>query len=159
MHPPVTLTSLEPGQRRVMQLAALLPALALLAVSAGIGAALFAKDVPLPWLPAALAVPAVLFLVLVMPVRAYRAWGWALAEDELHVAHGLWSRVHTVVPLSRVQHLDVAQGPVERANGVARLIVHTAGTAHATVTLPGISRDTAEQLRDVIRAQIRSEPW
>jgi uncharacterized protein len=36
--------------------------------------------------------------------------------------------------------------------------VHTAGTSHATVTLPGITRDTAEALRDRIREHIRTDP-
>jgi hypothetical protein len=61
--------------------------------------------------------------------------------------------------LARVQHLDVAQGPLERTFGVARLILHTAGTSHAIVVLPGISRPTAEELRDTIRAHIRAEIW
>lgn len=63
------------------------------------------------------------------------------------------------MPLTRVQHTDVAQGTIERANGVARLMLHTAGTAHAVVVLPGISREAAEQLRDTIRAAIRMETW
>ncbi|GAA3718661.1 hypothetical protein GCM10022268_28690 [Sphingomonas cynarae] len=64
-----------------------------------------------------------------------------------------------MVPLSRVQHIDVSQGPVERAFGVARLILHTAGTSHAVVVLPGLSRVKAEELRDSIRVRIRPEAW
>jgi membrane protein YdbS with pleckstrin-like domain len=156
---PVALNPLEPGQRRVMFLHAMVPATAMLAAAGGIGAALFA-GAGLPfWLPFLIAVPAAAWTALIAPSRRFAAWGWALAEDELHLACGVLTKTHTIVPLSRVQHLDVAQGPVERANGVARLVVHTAGTAHATVVLPGISRTTAEALRDTIRQHIRADPW
>lgn len=77
--------------------------------------------------------------------------------DELQVARGIWTQVHTVVPLDRVQHIDISQGPVERGCGVCRLVVHTAGTLHSQVVLPGLSRPRAEEMRDEIRARIRQE--
>jgi membrane protein YdbS with pleckstrin-like domain len=77
--------------------------------------------------------------------------------DELQVRHGVLVQVHTVVPLDRVQHIDIAQGPLERAFGVSRLIVHTAGTLHSQVTVPGLLRRTAEAMRDEIRVRIRQE--
>lgn len=157
---PVPLTPLEPGQRRVMHVHAIIPALAMIAAGIGSGVGLgHALDWAFFWPPIVLLLPLAWWTVLVAPRRRWAAWGWARADDELHVAWGVWTQVHTIVPLSRVQHIDVSQGPLERANGVARLIVHTAGTAYATVVLPGITRDTAEHLRDTIRRQIRSDPW
>ncbi|QNQ08370.1 PH domain-containing protein [Sphingomonas alpina] len=156
---PVPLAPLETGQRIVMHVAALVPSLALAA--GGLAAGYAARtEFAWPGWPIALTLGLVaLWSLVVAPRRRWAAWGWALDENELHVAHGVWTRVHTVVPLGRVQHIDVAQGPLERALGVARLVLHTAGTAHATVTLPGVSRATAESLRDTIRAHIKAEQW
>jgi membrane protein YdbS with pleckstrin-like domain len=70
----------------------------------------------------------------------------------------VWTQIDTTVPLRRVQHLDVAQGPLERLFGVTRLVLHTAGTANSEVVLPGLTRATAEAYRDDIRAHIRQEP-
>src|SRR3712207_7159370 len=42
------------------------------------------------------------------------ALGYALDGEELRVARGVWTRIETIVPLARVQHIDVAQGPLER---------------------------------------------
>lgn len=157
--PPLALNPLEPGQRRVMHIAAAVPSLLLAAGGFGLGM-IVEDQMGWPWWPPFTAAALVaLWSVAIAPSRRFRAWGWAMAEDELHVAHGVWTQVHTIVPLARVQHIDVAQGPLERANGVARLIVHTAGTAHATVVLPGITRETAESLRDTIREHIRADPW
>jgi hypothetical protein len=90
------------------------------------------------------------------PWRRYRALGYALDVEELHVAWGVWIRTETVVPLRRVQHIDVSQGPVERMFGVSRLVLHTAGTLNSLVVVPGLARETAESIRDEIRARIRS---
>jgi uncharacterized protein len=159
MHSPPALQPLEPGQRWVMYLESLPIAIAMVAGGTGIGFAL-REGLGTPfWMLLPAVVPVALWLALIAPWRRFLAWGWALEDEELHVAWGIWTQVHTIVPLGRVQHLDVAQGPVERAFGVARLIVHTAGTAHSTVTLPGLRRDTAERLRDTIRQHIRSDPW
>jgi uncharacterized protein len=100
-----------------------------------------------------LALAACLFL----PPRRYRAWGYREGEDELHIRHGLMFRGRIVVPFVRVQHLDIAQGPVERRFGLARLILHTAGTRSAAIPLPGLAHKDAEELRDRIRAQMRKD--
>ncbi|MBU2166418.1 MAG: PH domain-containing protein [Alphaproteobacteria bacterium] len=91
--------------------------------------------------------------------RRWRRWGYAFTERELHIAHGWLVRVHTVVPVSRVQHIDVSQGPLERGAGVATLSLHTAGTENSLVALPGIRRQRAEEIRDAIRDRISDAPW
>ncbi len=61
------------------------------------------------------------------------------------------------MPFGRVQHIDVAQGPIERQFGVARLILHTAGTRSSAVGLPGLDTGEAGRIRDVIRSRIRQD--
>ena len=98
-----------------------------------------------------------LVAVLFLPRRRWRAWGYREEEDELHIRHGLLVRTRTLVPFGRVQHIDVAQGPVERRFGLATLILHTAGTRGAAVPLPGLPHAEAERMRDRIRAKIRQD--
>lgn len=98
-----------------------------------------------------------LLALLVLPGRRYRSWGYANGEDELTVKHGLMLRRVTVVPFGRVQHIDVAQGPLQRMLGLATLVLNTAGTRGAAVHLPGLLHAQAEALRDHIRAKIRQD--
>jgi membrane protein YdbS with pleckstrin-like domain len=82
------------------------------------------------------------------PAIAYTHAGWRLDADGLEIRRGVvWRRIINV-PRSRVQHTDVSQGPLERSYELSTLIVHTAGTEHARVGLPGLSRDQALHLRD-----------
>ena len=149
---------LQRGQLGVLLTQSLLFAL-VVGIAASIADRVLHENVGLP--AGAVMLPVLLLLVyptLIGPLRRFAAWGYAMDEEELHVAHGLWTHIHTVVPLARIQHIDVSQGPVERLWGVSRLVVHTAGTLHSRVALPGLTRPTAEAMRDRIRARIRQEP-
>ena len=98
-----------------------------------------------------------LVALLVIPPRRYRRWAYHEGEDELQILRGMLIRVRTIVPFGRVQHIDVAQGPIQRPFGLATLVLHTAGTHGASVQLPGLGHDDAEALRDRIRAKIRQD--
>jgi membrane protein YdbS with pleckstrin-like domain len=81
------------------------------------------------------------------PVR-YRHISYLLDERGIRIRRGVVWRSAVTVPRSRVQHTDVSQGPIERALGLATLIVHTAGTQHASVSLGGLRREEALRIRD-----------
>lgn len=98
-----------------------------------------------------------LLAIVWLPIRRYRAWGYREGDDELHIRSGLWTRVRTAVPFGRVQHIDISQGPIERAYGLATLILNTAGTRGSSVPLPGLLQAEAERMRDQIRMQIRQD--
>ena len=105
------------------------------------------------------AIPGLVFVLglaalIFVPARRYRAWRSAERDDELHIRHGLLVRVQTAVPFARVQHIDVAQGPVERRFGLARLILHTAGTRGASIPLPGLAHAEAVRLEPVVLKRV-----
>jgi membrane protein YdbS with pleckstrin-like domain len=147
------LSSLDPAYTKVVRLhggIALLPLLA--------GAIAIEMDDLLPtgliFVPFALLA---LLLVGLMPVRRWRSRGFEMGADRLRVVKGVLFHADTVVPFSRVQHIDVEQGPLERAYGIARLILHTAGTHNSSVTLPGLAHADAVAMREAIRAHLQRE--
>lgn len=92
-----------------------------------------------------------------MPLRRYHARGYQMGADRLRVARGLIFRSDTVVPFGRVQHIDVHQGPIERAYGLGTLVLHTAGNHNASVSLPGLAHSDALAMREDIRAHVKRE--
>lgn len=75
---------------------------------------------------------------------------WRLDDIGLHVRRGLIWHVEALVPRSRVQHLDVERGPLERQFALATLVVHTAGTQTAALRLSGLHDPDAVALRDAL---------
>jgi len=149
---------LELGQLSVMRVRGAVTALVLLAAAAIAELALLDRAMPHGLILGVAVLPA-FWIAGIAPKRRWRAWGYRAGESDLELAHGVWTQVRTLVPLDRVQHIDISQGPLERAFAVCRLVLHTAGTAHSLVVLPGLSRATAERMRDEIRARIGEEKW
>ena len=85
-----------------------------------------------------------------LPKKAYDRAGWCLTPSGLEIRRGIWWRSQISVPLARVQHTDVHQGPLMRRFGLAKLIVHTAGTSNSAVELNGLNFATAQRLRDAL---------
>ncbi len=113
------------------------------------------------WLPFAV-LPALLFLVgfvisYWIPTMRHKFWRYSLQDTELVLIRGIFNRVHTIVPLKRIQHLDVSQDIFEREYDLGKLIVHTAGTRSSTVMLPGLAIEKAEKLRDDMKKVITDE--
>jgi membrane protein YdbS with pleckstrin-like domain len=151
------LRPLEPAYTHVMRIS-----LALAALPMAIGACAFdwlvLREEALSWgLLSVVAVLIAAFAVAILPGRKYARWGYAMLDDRIRIARGYLFHIDTVVPFVRVQHIDVGQGPIERAFGLSHLIVHTAGTHNSTVTLPGLASDDAAAMRDTIRRQIQSD--
>lgn len=155
----IPLEPIERGQLHVMRIRALF-FLAMMMVPAVIVPFLAlpflfeAWGVPL-WTPAAVVLVLGLYL-MASAARRWRRWGYAFTGRELHVASGWLVHVHTIVPVARVQHIDVVQGALQRLFGVSTLVLHTAGTDHSVVALPGVTRGTAEEIRNAIRVTIGS---
>ncbi len=97
------------------------------------------------------------FILVFLPQRRWRRWGFSDSDEQLRVARGWMFRTDTIVPFKRIQHIDMGQGPIERLFDLASLTVHTAGTHNSIVTLPGLSRTQAEAMRDAMRLHIRRE--
>ena len=152
------LVPLERGQLWLMRVRAAILA-AILIAAAIVGEEALRTEVELP--RGAILLPLLVplaYLLFVAPGRRYRAWAYGMDAEELHVRRGVLTRVQTVVPLERIQHIDISQGPLERGFAVCRLVLHMAGTLHSQVMIPGLARETAERMRDEIRARIREEP-
>jgi len=148
---------LHPNQLWLLRIRTIVSMLALLGIALAFDAGPLRDTGLRPGLVPGLAALLGLVAILWLPGRRYRAWGYCEDEEELHVRHGLLVRVRTIVPFGRVQHIDLAQGPVERSFGIATLILHTAGTRGSAVRLPGLARNEAEKMRDRIRHRIRQE--
>lgn len=98
----------------------------------------------------AIGVPYVIF----QPSLRYRFWRFDLRTDELFLERGILTRVRTIVPLRRIQHIDVSQDVLEREFDLGKLIVHTAGARSSEVELPGLRYGEAQKLRETLKRYI-----
>ncbi|MEP2990866.1 MAG: PH domain-containing protein [Parasphingorhabdus sp.] len=151
------LTPLHPPQKSLIRLRAAIRA-AILLIFALVGEYFLQRELGMSggYIIGAAVLLAVA-LIFVLPHRVYRRWGYDMGIEQLRVLRGFLWRTDTIVPFNRIQHIDVAQGPLQRFFGLSTLIVHTAGTHNSIVTLPGLATADAEDMREVIKGHIRQD--
>jgi membrane protein YdbS with pleckstrin-like domain len=128
------------------------------AVVAGGLAAVRVAVPPIPWQAPVAVFVGVLGLGIGLAAARYRLWRYEVREDAIYLERGVFTRVRTVVPFVRIQHVDSSRRPVERATGLASAVVYTAGSRGADVTIPGLTPAAADDLRERLkRLAIRAE--
>jgi membrane protein YdbS with pleckstrin-like domain len=75
---------------------------------------------------------------------------YAIRELDLHYSSGLFFRKIVSQPITRIQHIELKRGPIERKAGLATLQVFSAGGEMHTFQIPGLPVDIAQQLRHFI---------
>lgn len=105
------------------------------------------------YVAALIAVAAAAILIIGWPWigRRVKSWGYAERADDLVVGSGIWFRRLVIVPYGRLQFVDLKAGPIDRAFGLISVQLHTAA-ASSDAAIPGLSPQTAAQLRDRLAA-------
>jgi putative membrane protein len=102
----------------------------------------------LQWILVILAVPSILLAAAEWFVFRYR-----VEDDDLFIDSGVLSRRRRVIPLARIQNIDLEQGFLERIVGVAELRMETASggdQAEASLAVLGIAEARSLQA-DLLR--------
>lgn len=110
-----------------------------------------ALAIVLPWLPdlvrvsviVGIWIAAVVEVVLLPPIRR-RIWWFAIGDEEVDLHHGLITITRTVVPMVRVQHVDLHRSALADWFDLAEIELHTAA---GSLTIPALDRDQAERIR------------
>ncbi len=107
------------------------------------GTALGGSDAPgvLAWLAWALAVGVVLVGGLVLPLVRWRTWRYEVRDQEIDLLRGAVVVTRTLIPMTRVQHVDTRRTPLSDFFDLRAVTVHTAADSHAIPALrPGETR-------------------
>jgi hypothetical protein len=102
-------------------------------------------DQAFPWAVLVLAASAIL-----VPPLAWWRWRFACDRDLLRMRYGILFQEERVIPVRRMQHIDLMRGPIERLFGLATLVVFTAGNDSSSFRVPGIKVARAQWFRDRI---------
>jgi membrane protein YdbS with pleckstrin-like domain len=117
---------------------------------------------PLPELRWLLPVAAALYAVVAIGVRPwlrYRVHRWEVTDEAVYTLSGWLTRTWTLVPVSRIQTVDVTRGVLQQLFGLATVAVLTA-SAQGTVLIRHLEVDVAHRVADDLahRAeQVRDE--
>ncbi|MBM0126647.1 PH domain-containing protein [Pimelobacter simplex] len=119
-----------------------------LAVATGLGvAAVLLGPDGLRWWLLGLAVVVCATVAVVVPRWRYAVHRWEVSANAVYTQRGWWAQERRIAPMSRVQTVDLAQGPLARLFGLATVTVTTASAA-GPLQIEGLDRPVALALVD-----------
>jgi uncharacterized protein len=113
------------------------------------GGALAGSDAPggLAWLAWAAAVGVALLGGLALPLLRWRTWRYEVRDEEIDLLRGAVVVRRTLIPMTRVQHVDTRRTPLSDLFDLRAVTVHTAAGSHA---IPALRPGDAAGIRDRI---------
>lgn len=109
--------------------------------------------------PTLVALPIISALAMVLSTICYfryahaKSIGYGVCSDELLMQKGVIWFKRISLPYTRLQHISLTQGPIERKFGLHTLKCFSAGSGSAEIELPGLESRTAEKLRQHLLAK------
>lgn len=91
--------------------------------------------------------------ILFIPYR-YQFNRYDITSENLSFQKGYLFRSTTHVPINRIQHIEVEQGPLLRRENLMEIVVHTAATNHH---IAGLDAKEAIELRKQILELVRAD--
>ncbi|MUT68630.1 PH domain-containing protein [Paenibacillus sp. NEAU-GSW1] len=119
------------------------------ALIAGYTALAGAKDwtfIP-AWIALGVVTASALLFTWLLPAWKYRSFFYELFEEELEIQSGFIFRKNVLVPMVRVQHVELENGPLMRKYKLTSVQVVTAATTHR---ISGLKQSVAAELKHQI---------
>jgi membrane protein YdbS with pleckstrin-like domain len=88
------------------------------------------------------------------PILRWRRWRYEVRDEEIDLLRGALVVRRTLIPMTRVQHVDTVRTVVSDLFGLRSVTVHTAAGSHS---IPALRPDEAAAIRDRI-ALLAREP-
>jgi uncharacterized protein len=90
---------------------------------------------------------------LLWPLLRWRTWRYEVRDDEIDLLRGALVVTRTLVPMTRVQHVDTQRNPVADMFDLRTVNVHTAAGSH---DIPALRPGEASAIRDRIALLART---
>lgn len=89
--------------------------------------------------------------VLILPGIEYRQWKYLITDKKVEIVHGIFFVSTSVIPILRIQHITISQGPIYRKLG---LFTVTIALASGTFEIVGLREDRAVEISETLRARL-----
>lgn len=96
------------------------------------------------WITAGVLLLSFIVFNWIYPKYEYRSFSFEVFEEEIEIQSGIIFRSNILIPMVRVQHVEVGSGPIMRKYKLASITIVTAATKHE---IKGVHQDEAEALK------------
>lgn len=99
----------------------------------------------------------VLGITFLLSSISFRKRGYAFREHDVIYRSGILSTNTMIVPYNRIQHVALHEGFISRYFGLAQVEIFTAGGNSSDVSIPGIKKEQAEDIKQLLMGKIQKQ--
>jgi membrane protein YdbS with pleckstrin-like domain len=118
-------------------------------------AVIYMVDEPVPYLPYfAIGYAAIVCSHIFIERIGFKNKAYAFRTHDVIYRSGAISLTTTIIPYNRVQHAALYEGWLARRYNLASVEVYTAGGANSDIKIPGLEKDHAENIKQLLMGKI-----
>ena len=100
----------------------------------------------------------IILLTFVLSRIGFKKKGFAFRNHDVLFQHGIIATNTVIIPYNRVQHVALEEGLIARYFGLAKIEIFTAGGGFSgDIVIPGIQKDEAEKIKQLLMAKIQKQ--
>ena len=99
----------------------------------------------------------VLLITFILYHISFKNRGFAFRTHDVIYRSGAIGITTTIIPYNRVQHAALHEGWLARYFGLASVEIFTAGGANSEMKIPGIQKEQAENIKQLLMGKIQDE--
>lgn len=88
---------------------------------------------------------------IVFPKIEYRQWKYIITDDKIEYYHGIFFVTRVVIPIIRIQNIEMSRGPINRKLGLANMKVFIAS---GFFEIPCLKDEVAEEIVEILKNNI-----
>ncbi len=92
--------------------------------------------------------------LVIYPIIEYAQWEYLITDDRIEIKKGIFWKSHTVLPISRIQHVCAKQGPIQRMFKLGTIEIMTAANMHR---IEELDFETAEEICDLLQGYVNKK--
>ena len=87
----------------------------------------------------------------IAPVFEYKQWSYMINDDEIWFREGIFWSKEVIVPIVRIQNINLKENPISKMLGIADICIGTAGGVHK---IPAIDKSEVEVIMKFLREKV-----
>ena len=99
----------------------------------------------------------IFFLIYLEFFKGFPLRKFGVRELDIIFQSGYLVKRETIVPFSRIQHIEISQGLLMRNFKIYSLLIYTAGESSGDLKIAGLDYETAQKIKSKVLQQIEDE--
>lgn len=88
---------------------------------------------------------------IIYPFLEFNQWKYCVTEDKIEIIHGLFFIKTTIIPIIKIQHVSINEGPINRLFKLTKVTINTAGGIHV---IDGLTVQEAQDITDYLNSKV-----